>query len=339
MSSRCLHILVLFLLVSLSVSAQQWYTNIDVRQPALKPLPAGVSNLLLVNNTVEQPLDFAHVTKLSLDKEEERQIELDLSQAPFYCLIGATEVLDESGELESVSMIDRSVNTTAQFFTRHLLSAQKADSLMNFYQADAILALNQLTTYDILEVFLTDAGDYYASLLVYQNSAWSYHYPASSKRTTTMQRTDTLLWEGRGWTYEAAVGKLPERSEAILDMSRWVGEQIAQQMLPSWETQTRYFYEDKNEDVKAGLEAFRHYRLAEAIDCWTKAYNTVGEKTKTRRTRAYAAANLSNIYEIQGDKAAALLWAQRSAEQFGAINSPDDQQQYVNMQYRISTLR
>jgi hypothetical protein len=245
------------------VAAQQWYFTIDEYKDAERNALRGVRNVLVVNNALIQPADFGHSTVL--DGKNQSGIEIALDRAPLYNMFSLTQFLDASGELTRVELLDKSQNSSTNYYQRMVLSQERARELIQTYEVDALLVLNQLVLYDVVEAFLTDEGGYYAYMQAFAQSHWNVYY-SDHRPVKTITQADTLVWESDiKNTRMQALNKLPNRQEALLYLATTVGEALGQSLVPSWEPVRRYLYTADNIHVQNGLDAFRYQRWEEAI--------------------------------------------------------------------------
>ena len=344
MANKKSHIFLLLLLFALSTFAQQqWYFSVDERHPAARTELKHCRRVLLVNNTLTQPKEFGHTTMM--DGESIGNAEVDLSRSALYALFAATQSLEGSGEYDAVELMDISQNTSTNYYTRTPLRHAQAEQLCADYQADALLILNQLVLYDVVESFLTNEGTYYAYLQAYAQSHWTIHY-AGQTREHSFSQADTLLWESSNTHYNRAqsLAELPSRQEALLYLARELGERTGNSLTPSWQTTLRYIYEVP--ELQAGLEAFRYQKWQEAIDCWLEILRGEGDEVIRREVRgtdkkaaACAAANIAIAYEMQGDYVLACDYAQRAIRLFGAWKTAYGRQQQANIRYYLAQLQ
>ena len=344
MANKKSHIFLLLLLFALSTFAQQqWYFSVDERHPEARTELKHCRRVLLVNNTLTQPKEFGHTTMM--DGESIGNAEVDLSRSALYALFAATQSLERSGEYDAVELMDISQNTSTNYYTRTQLRHAKAEQLCADYQADALLILNQLVLYDVVESFLTNEGTYYAYLQAYAQSHWTIHY-AGQTREHSFSQADTLLWESSNTHYNRAqsLAELPSRQEALLYLARELGERTGKSLTPSWQTTHRYIYEVP--ELQAGLEAFRYQKWQEAIDCWLEILRGEGDEVIRREARgtdkkaaACAAANIAIAYEMQGDYVLACDYAQRAIRLFGAWKTAYGRQQQANIRYYLAQLQ
>ena len=321
----------LLVLCSLYVNAQQqWYFSVDERYPAERQQLQGKQRILVVNNALTQPQDFGHTTMI--DGENQNHAEIDLSRSILYCLFSVTQTMESTGEFDAVELMDISQNHSTNYYTRTPLTFSQAERLCSDYQADALLTLNQLVLYDIVESFPTDEGTYYAYLQAYAQSHWTIHY-AGQTREVTFTQADTLLWESQlHYTRAQSLSDLPSRQEALLYLARELGNRIGSSFASSWQTTRRYIYELP--DLQAGLDAFRLQRWNSAINQWITIVDS-----KDKKAAACAAANIAIAYEMLGDYASACDYAQRASRLFGAWKTAYGRQQQVNIRYYLAQLQ
>ena len=321
----------LLVLCSLYVNAQQqWYFSVDERYPAERTQLQGKQRILVVNNALTQPQDFGHTTMI--DGENQNHAEIDLSRSILYCLFSVTQTMESTGEFDAVELMDISQNHSTNYYTRTPLTFSQAERLCADYQADALLTLNQLVLYDIVESFPTDEGTYYAYLQAYAQSHWTIHY-AGQTREATFTQADTLLWESQlHYTRAQSLSDLPSRQEALLYLARELGNRMGSSFAPSWQTIRRYIYELP--DLQAGLDAFRLQRWNSAINQWITIVDS-----KDKKAAACAAANIAIAYEMLGDYASACDYAQRASRLFGAWKTAYGRQQQVNIRYYLAQLQ
>jgi tetratricopeptide (TPR) repeat protein len=330
------------------MAAQQWYFTIDEYRDAERDVLRDVRRVMVVNNAVMQPETFGHSTVL--DGYTQSGISVNLERSLLYTMFSVTQTLDASGEMDAVELLDVSQNTSNNYYSRQLLSSSAARELLQNYEMDALVVLNQLVVYDVLESFEVEEGGQYAYLQAFAQSHWSVYYADASRRTASFTQADTLVWESDvKYTRTQALNMLPDRQEALLYLASVLGDNIGASMLPSWEPVRRYLYDDDNTHVQKGLEAFRYQRWEEAILYWQSVANTEGGKSsnssnrskrgKDKKAAAVAAANIATAYEMLGDYALACDYASEASRLFGALKTAWGRQQQVNIRYYLEQLQ
>ena len=338
------YIVFCLLLLGMPMVAQQWYFTIDEYRDAEHTALRDVRRMLVVNNALVQPTDFGHSTVL--DGKNQGGIEVALDRAPLYNMFSLTQLLDGSGEMDLVELLDKSQNSSTNYYQRMVLSQQRANELLQRYNVDALLVLNQLVIYDLLESFEVEEGGQYAYLQAFAQSHWSVYYADASRRTETFTQADTLIWESDiKYSRAQALNMLPDRQEALLYIASTLGDKVGASLLPSWVPVRRYLYSDDNTHVQNGLEAFRRQRWEKAIGYWLLAIDeeAKGERLKARgkdkKAAAVAAANIAIAYEMLGDYALACDYASEASRLFGALKTAWARQQQVNTRYYLEQLR
>lgn len=331
MLNRLKYICLLSLLFALPIAAQQqWYFSVDERYPAVRSDLRPTPRVMVVNNALVQPQDFGHTT--IVDGDSQSNIEVDLSRSILYTLFSTTQTLEASGEFDAVELMDISQNSSTNYYTRTSLSYASAEQLCADYQVDALLVLNQLVLYDVIESFPTEDGTYYAYLQAYAQSHWTIHY-AGQTRERTFTQADTLLWESNTfYTRAQSLSHLPSRQEALLYLAQELGNRVGGSFAPSWQTTRRYIYE--LDELQSGLDAFRYQRWQDAIRQWLLPFDG-----KDKKAAACAAANIAIAYEMLGDYASACDYAQRAIRLFGAWKTAYGRQQQANIRYYLAQLQ
>ena len=309
------HLAAVFLLAAglLPAGAQQWHTTIEISYPAELSLPLTVDEVLLVNNTVAHP---------------------DIPNGAFYTLMAASELLEGSDYRPSV--LETSQNASASLYRRQLLSDLQADSLMQAYNNDALIVLNQLIVHPNSECFLTDDGDYYAYMQAVAASHWTIYFRQNTADGTMNMSAqnkvyaDTLYWETTAETAAEATRALPSADEVRSEMCVYAGEHFALRYLPQTDTEDRYLYDLGKEDQ--GMQYFTRKQWQQAIDAWS-------QPNKDKKLTAYSEANCAVAYEILGNLAAAYAACTRALTALEAMRSADARQQAVNIRYYQEQLR
>ena len=332
------------LLLAAPIVAQQWHFTIDEYRDAERKELRGVRSVLVVNNALVQPNDFGHSTVL--DGDHKSGISIPLNKALLYSLFSLTQTLDESGDFDAVELLDVSQNTSTNYYARQSLSAGQVQNLIQTYEVDALLVLNQLVLYDVLEAFQTDEGGQYAYMQAFAQSHWSMYFADATRRSQTLSYADTLLWESKvEYTRTQALNQLPNREDALLYLASTLGEGLGKSFVHSWVAVSRYLYDIDDTHIKAGLQSFRYQRWEEAISHWQQVANeeSKGERLKVKgkdnKAAAVAAANIAIAYELLGDYSLACDYANEACRLFGALKTTWARQQQANIRYYLEQLR
>lgn len=320
-----------FLTLSLPLASQQWYFWIDEYHPAMRPYLQSSASVLLVNNTVEQPEDFGH--SVAVDGVAMGNETISLTDAALHCLFTATQTMDETLAFDRVELLDKSQNTSGSYYVRQTMSLSDKQALCQEHHVDALVILNQLVLYNILESFPVDQT-YMASLQACAQAHWTI-YRHKDNRDYTFTTSDTLYWESAyAYSREVVLRQLPTTQEALLYLAREVGAGAAASLLPQWKSVKRYLYTHDDKTITQGLTAFQYQRWKDAISIWMPLLEQ-GKK----KTAAMAAANIAIAWEMSGDYALAYDYAEKAYDLFGAWKTADGRQQQVNIRYYLEQLQ
>ena len=292
----------ILLLLSLAVAvqtgfAQQLYMQVEIRRPAVIRVASDVQRLLLVNNA-----------KLGTNGVRE-------------CLFAATQALEDGERFADVSVLPERFEGNC-------------DSLIERYEVDALLLLDALVIDDLTGAEQMEDGTWDAWFETHNLSRWTIYYRNASAVSYTT--SDTLLWEQNAVSKERALAALPDRSETLLDVAAYVGEQIGLKLTPEWVTEDRYFYRNDDPSLAAGFEAVQRRDWTAAADRWTEAYSGQG---RAKETAAYAAADVAVAMEMQDRYDEAVAWTRKAIATFRKLSSADAAQQVVNLQYYLKQLQ
>ena len=325
-------LLTVSLLYVFAAGAQQWHTAIDVLRPGAKQFPVGITDLLIVNNTVPQPADLGHAILQDGNPSAGGHADVDLAQAPLRVLFAVAERFDDSGLFASAGLYPISANS-GTFFNRSYLTAEQVAQLCTDYSSDAVLALDQVVLYDRVESYLNENERYYAYLQAYGTLHWTLHWPDG--RRQVFAYADTLLWDHVSSDRGKALEALPERQTALLDMAAYMGERFAAQFVPEWEKEDRWIYHTADPQLEQAFSLFTRRRFADAAALWRQA---AGESS-VALVRAYAAADAAVALELSDDLDNAAIWARRAAAEFGKQTFAEALQQQINMEWYADRLQ
>ena len=323
--------IITFVFCTLIAGAQELYTTIDVMRPGCFDFPIDAQNVLVVNNAVQQPDDYGHQSHLAGQIRSTTQVNTD--SAILYFLTTFTQSLGEQDYFTNVDLLEKSQNTSGQYFRQQPLTSLQTDHLRKKYDAEILLVLNRLILSDMVEDFITDEDDYLATLEVHCVSVWHIFLP-ESEQPRSLTLADTLFWENRTYRRSDAINNLPDRRNALLDMSIYSARESARKLVPHWEQRDRYFYTHSDRQMKVAVDSLYRKRWDAAINLWYAAYQRGNNALKAR-----AAANMAATFEIEGDLNSAFYWANQAADLFGKKTFfASDYQHYTNLTAYVQEL-
>lgn len=287
------------------------YTSLDVLRPAEVIFAPEANDLLIVNNTVNQPANFGHKTELL--NQSVKNVNVPTDSTAIFCLGALLEDLDGKDFFSSVNLIPNSINKSKNFMQTAELEDSVVRHLCIANQTNAILSLDKIQVSDNLtESYIIENTTFLATLELQFESFWSIHY-LNKKEVTKIQFKDTISWESESYYRKQTMGGLPKRADALVDGALTVGHKCVNRFIPYWDKVDRYFFNTNNKLMKQGMDSVYVKNWKSAINSWEMAFS----KEKRSNTKAKAANNIAIGYEITGNLDKALEYAKTSLNLFG----------------------
>jgi hypothetical protein len=293
------------------------YTSLDVLRPAKVAFAPDANDLLIINNSVNQPPEYGHKTEFLYETPKNVMIKTDSSS--IFCLGALSEDLEGKDFFSSVQLIPNTINDGTDFFNIRNLSDEKVKELCLANHANVILSLDKIKVNDDLtEDYLTESSSYLTTLVFKFETYWSIHY-LNNPEVTSVQYTDTVYWESESYYRKNAMNELPDRNDALVDGALNVGHKTVNRFIPYWDKVDRYFFNPGNKLMKRGMDSVYVKNWKSAINLWKIEYN----RTKSARLKAQAANNIAIAYEITGDLDNALNYATQAYYSIGEMTIID----------------
>jgi len=314
MKTYKIKILLLTLVAIFGTSCTQLlYTSLDVLRPAKVAFAMDANDLLIVNNTVNQPIEYGHNTKLL--NQTDKSVSIKTDSMSIFCLGALAEDLDGKDFFASVQLVPNSINTGTEFFRSEGVTPEKVKKLCLEKHANAILSLDKMKVNDDLtEDYLAETSTYLSTLVLKFETSWSIHY-LNNPEVTSVQFTDTVFWESESYQRKKALNDLPDRNDALVDGALNVGHKTVNRFVPYWDKVDRYFFNPKNKLMKQGMDSVYVKNWKSAISLWDAEYT----KTNNVWIQAQAANNIAIGYEITGDLDKALEYATKAYYSMGKM--------------------
>src|ERR1035437_4087175 len=216
------------------------YTTLDVMRPAKVAFALDANDLLLVNNSVTQPPEYGHKTKLLDEMPKNNLIPTD--SMAIFCLGALTEDLEGKDFFSSAILNPTTINKSNEFFSSNELTQEDVKNLCLANHANALLSLDKIKVNDdLIEDYLTESSTYLSTLELKFETSWSIHY-LNNPEVTSVQYTDTVFWESESYYRKKAINDLPNRADALVDGALSVGHKVVNRFVPYWDKVDRYFF-------------------------------------------------------------------------------------------------
>lgn len=302
-----------FVSVFLSSCTTLMFTSLDVLRPAKIAFVPEANNLLIVNNTITQPAEYGH--KIQLLNERAKKVTLPTDSLSIFCLGALKEELDGKNFFSTIQLLPNTLNSGSDFNNISRLNAGNVKNLCKSQQADVILSLDKITVNDdLIEYYVNESSTFLSTLDVKFETFWSVQYPNNPK-ITSVQFKDTIYWESESYYRKKAMSDIPNRSDALIDGSLYVGQKTINRFIPYWDKVDRYLFKSNNKLMKQGLDSVYVKNWTSAIENWEKAI----KNTKSTKVQAQAQNNIAVAYEIIGNMDKASDYAAKSYYSFSKI--------------------
>ncbi len=266
--------------------------NIDILRPAYYTLPQGIGRLLVVNaapltNTSDPLINGANNDQLAYLRKIPDMI----------CTFTASGV-NRAGYTETVIENRR--------WTPEALPSV-ADSLCRANNCDAIIALTHCNY--ATEFIPSEYGEMVCALLLAISSTQMRIVMPDGSGQDFEANNDTLEWSFCDVSTDALVTKLPRYNEVYFSIAETVGERYTQQIVPTWETVTRYMLSSEKRKMQDAVRWASRGNWDNARDLWVENF-----KIATGADRARTAYNIALYYEHESQIDEAAIWCSKALD-------------------------
>ncbi|MDD2525406.1 MAG: DUF6340 family protein [Bacteroidales bacterium] len=324
-----------YILLFAGCSSVKMFT-IEVREPAIKPLPSTVSSITIANNASKQPADFQNKLIFFNEKKEDATINAD--SLGFYACFGLHDALLESG-FPSVNILQKTFSNDTLLQPSVPFDRTFTDSICKANDADALISVDQLLVGSLLDIEEDLSQGFRAARGTFSTQQLSTFRIFTSSDSTaspqTIRCSDTLYWDAQEpiifgeLKINNLLSQLPLGRDAMHEAAYFAGVELAHMIYPHWEKSDRTIYTTRNSQMRRAFSYAKKEKWEEAATLWEHISNTKGGKNK-----AYACANLALYCELNDRFEEAVKWQEKAIE---AI--PDAKDQYKNYRDYLTILQ
>lgn len=309
-----------------SCASKMYFTTLDTLKPAQVTFPPNVNNILIVNNSISQPANFGHYTTSLSGYAKSQSLQFD--SAAIFITSALKDALKTKSFFNQVELSLTEQNIGNSFNYVNTLPEEQIRMLCKIYNADAVIALNNtFLTDDISEYYLNEEN-FYDELNVKVNTNWSIYYLDNKK--DNIQFADSFLWHSQNYDRKMALDSLPKRYDALVDACILTGSNIADRMIPRWDKEDRYFFENKNELMTQAMDSVPYRKWSKAIELWNKAAETL----KSNKIKYQAYNNIAAAYEIIGDIDKAIDYITKAVDTYSKGGTYSEKDGYFLISYQ-----
>ena len=303
-------IISIFTLVLLNSCKTYDFFSITVLEPAEIALPVNYQKLVIMHNLYRTPTDTAGTSYNLFD-----QIKTD-----------TTYLYDEIAT-ESIYALRDFLNTSVRFEAtifdsiRHHFPKLSDDFTMNDLDilrqichqnnADAVILLNKLSTFDKYEVVYDRYGTYMGEFGVRITATWFFIDPFKSKLTDLKEITEVFYYQTDPWYFNEGIKELKFRKDVLTKSGGEIGINYGKRISPNWSETDRIVFKNGSREIRKGYKEAQLGNWEKAEIFWQQAL----ENPQTINL-ARATFNLGLASEMNGSLEPAIEWVQKSVEIF-----------------------
>ncbi len=288
--------------------------RLDVWRPAKVTFPIEVSRVTVVNNALDPDERVGNRYTDIADKEYSLVIPHDSTTYRLGEAI-AVELADARYFPEVTVFYDDSIKLPKAPYP--LLTEAQLDTIRGGFDSTAVVSLDRADmTVKMTDGYVTsEIGETLCTtdLEVATMLGLRIYLPNRLDPITEMV-TDTVFWQGWGYTPDEAKAALPSR-EAFVQEATWrAASQVRYRLIPYIDQVRRYIYTSTNPAMSDAYDFWQEEKYTEASYLWEYIYEE--QKSTSAAARAMAAANLALYNELNDDYAQAIEWIDKALAQF-----------------------
>ena len=330
-------ILLLMLLVCSSCSSIYRF-SVEVQEPALITLPVSAQNVLILNNTVAQPMDQGierNINGVSIPVD----YPLSLDSTVWSAIDEIAVILDESNFFNTIAIYRDSVRDDNEWFSMTHLSPELQYELYDSENIDALFVIERIFLFlkedvkPIINGAPTSEQTAFLDLRADGVITCSMYIYGDEKPLITFHASDSLI--SKAMMYNDSITFFKEIPEYMLnDLAIELGNKVAKYFIPTWKTERRSLFVNFNSRMQEAVGYAADNRWANAESIWI---TELVKKTKPVE-KAKIAFNLAVANEMQDRFEASLEWLHKAKEYMERIKKDNNLQEIELINNYISKI-
>jgi len=312
--------LLFLLLLTCSSCSSIYRFSIDVQEPAAVTLPVSAQNVLILNNTVKQPINYG-IDRTHNGKPIRADYPLSLDSAVWTAIDEIAGVLEESNFFGTVAVYRDYIRTDDDCLSIPKLSPEDQSDFYDMGNYDALLVIDRLLFAVNENVKKMQTGISYdeetgfIDLRADGNLTCSIYTYGKEKPITTFSVSDSVFTKSMVDGDSTIFFKeIPEFMLHVL--SGRLGNQTATRLIPTWKTEERMLFRGYNARMQEAVGYAADHQWANAESLWMTEF----EKKTKPLDKAKVAFNLATANEMQDRIDSAYVWAQKAKEYLTNVN-------------------
>jgi len=314
-------VLFLLLIIFSSCSSIRRFT-VEVQEPAMITLPVSVKNVLIVNNAINQPINYG-VERNFNNKSVRDDYPISLDSLVWVAVNEISNALGETDFFNKIAIYKEPIRSNNEWLTVSYLSPEQQREFYNLEDFNALLVIERLffNLKQDVKTIKFGATSYdptvFSEIRVDGVITCSMYTYTKETPLTTFSLQDSLFSKLILSNDSMVIFKhLPEY--LLKDLSYNLGTGVATCFLPVWKPVDRFLFVGQNPRMQEAAGYAADHRWANAESIWIKQL----ENTNKPADKTKVAYNLAIANEMQDKFELALEWVAKAKGYFENAN-PD----------------
>lgn len=289
--------------------------SIDYMLPAEISFPPSLKRVAVVNNMPAVP-DNRPILE---EKDEKPKSKTEVARKAQYFNGDArtttealAEALAQENYFDEVIICDSALRAGDRTPRESTLGRSEVESLTESLDVDFLIALENVQIRALQKIEHIPQADLYAGTLdVKVYPTVRVYLPNRNGPMVSIQASDSIFWEHTAPHLAQAGAGLIGEEEMLREASGFAGTVPVRQLLPHWQTATRYLFTGRSVNMRDAAVYVRENNWERAVELWKEVYRT----RKKGKQKMQAAYNLALGYEMQDSIQEAEQWALKAQEE------------------------
>ncbi len=308
------------------------FLTIEVKRPAEIVIPESVQNVVIVNNSEDQPDDFGHTVYKFRSKEENPKLKT-AGMADLF----TQELAKRLNALQWFRVYQQKPEHSTKTFLEELpLNHSQIKEISDSTHADLIISLDRFIIETLIKLSVSNEQGLYRITMDGRAYPTLRLYDVNKDRSIyTLRQQDSLFWEVYDITAEQAVNRFPAPLYCFQDMVVYGVDRMMKKLVPYTESVDRLYFIAGNLNLHDAATYVKQNRWDDAASIWEYEY----KHSQRKKIQAFTATNLALYYEISDKFDDAIEWAEKASLHFQQMKSTAAQSESERLVQYIRELK
>lgn len=300
------------------------YLGIETFNPSEVTYPQEVKKVLIVNNAVPQPPDSGYEYLLLGSIQDTCRANAD-SALVYACRSLGTAIF-ETDFFQDVLLYHDNTRTDNAFLEDRKLTQEQVQALCDETGADAVISFDRLL-FDMVKT-ITNVSDIYmlGFIDVKVKGVVRSYLPSRETPQASVLIEDSVYWAEEAGDLRVMQAILPTADMALRAAGEYIGSKMYSMFVPHWARENRWYYTGFGTQWKKATAYASSENWENAFQVW----HSIHQNSSGWKTRAKTASNIALYYELSGDIAKALEWAEKAYDLYK--NNAGDEEEHTKLQ-------